>query len=181
MRVTDGHFECPQCHASIQSRNSIRKHLFRHIKAEIFSCMICAEKSAAYDVIRRHMKQKHLKQSNQIYADAGAEPTDSIGTECTNEDVDTDYTNAASDRFRVLCTICGASVKKNGLKKHMNIHERKADFKCDLCDKSFLRKCKLLEHRRIHPEPMPCHCEICGKGYILKKGLVRHLATHGKS
>lgn len=179
MKVIDGHFQCPQCYVFIISRNSIRKHLFRHIKDEIFSCMICHEKSAAYEEIRRHMKLKHLKQINKAYANGGAESLDLGNDQSTDEGADTDIA-AIKDRQRVLCTICGTSVKANGLKKHVNIHERRADFKCDLCDKSFLRKCKLLEHRRTHPEPMPFHCTICNKGYLLKKGLVRHLTTHGK-
>lgn len=161
MRMVDGHYECPQCHALMISRNSFRKHLFRHIKSDVFSCMICNEKSAAYELIRRHMKVKHSNQINDI--------------DKSEEDDDEKI-----DEKRVLCTICGTSVKSNGLKKHMTIHDRNADFKCDLCDKSFLRKCKLLEHRRTHPSPMPYHCVLCNKGYILKKGLVRHLATHGK-
>lgn len=179
VKLIDGHFQCPQCHAFIISRNSIRKHLFRHIKTEIFSCMICNEKAAAYDLIRKHMKQKHLKRINEVDVDAGTESSMPIKDEYTVEEMDTDI-STIKDKQRVLCTICGTSVKANGLKKHINIHERKADFKCNLCDKSFLRKCKLLEHRRSHPEPMPYHCGICSKGYILKKGLVRHLATHGR-
>lgn len=179
MKVIDGHFQCPQCYAFIISRNSIRKHLFRHIKDEIFSCMICHEKFAAYEDIRRHMKLKHLKHINKAYANGGVESPDFDKDQFTDDEADMDVA-AIKDRQRVLCTICGTSVKANGLKKHVNIHERKADFKCDLCDRSFLRKCKLLEHRRIHPEPMPFHCAICNKGYLLKKGLVRHLTTHGK-
>lgn len=179
IKTKDGHFECPQCYALFLSRNSFRKHLFRHIKADIFFCMICQEKYSAYELIRRHMKLKHSKHINAVNASAGAEAPVSIKAAYTEEDEVTDIA-AKSVVRRVLCTICGASVKANGLKRHVNIHERKADFKCDLCDKAFLRKCKLLEHRRSHPEPMPHHCEICNKGYILKRGLVRHLTTHGK-
>lgn len=177
IKITDGHYECPQCHNVTLSRGSMRKHLFRHVKGDIFSCMICHERYSAYELIRRHMKQKHLKHIN---ANAGAEFSDPNDDEDIQESMDTDIV-AIKDKQRVLCTICGASVKTNGLKKHINIHERKAEFKCDLCDKTFLRKCTLLEHRRIHPEPMPYHCGICNKGYSLKKGLVRHLASHDKT
>lgn len=177
IKRTDGYFECSECHALILSRNSIRKHLFRHIKTEIFSCMICHNKFSSYEIVRRHMKQKHSKHINKMDVDAGS--SEPIKDETIEEDLNTEVA-ALKDKARVLCTICGTSVKASGLKKHVNIHERNADFKCDLCDKSFLRKCKLLDHRRTHPEPMPYHCAICNKGYILRRGLVRHLTTHGK-
>lgn len=179
IKRTDGHFECSECHALILSRNSIRKHLFRHIKTEIFSCMICHGKFSLYELVRRHMKQKHSNHINKIDVDDGPQSSEPIKYENIEEDLNMEIA-ALKDKARVLCTICGTSVKASGLKKHVNIHERNADFKCDLCDKSFLRKCKLLDHRRTHPEPMPYHCAICNKGYLLRRGLVRHLTTHGK-
>lgn len=110
IKTKDGHFECPQCYALILPRNSFRKHLFRYIKAEIFFGMICHEKYFAYDLIRRHMKLKHLKHINKVNASADTEASDPNKAACSDKDEVTDIALNNVAR-RVLCTICGASVK----------------------------------------------------------------------
>lgn len=173
LKVTDGQYECPHCHLRISVRNSLRKHLFRHIKAEIFSCLVCGEKSDAYDLMRKHMKQRHSNLFNNLDANIEAEEDATILFD--------NITDNNQRQINVLCSICGTSVRARGLQKHMVTHTRTAAFTCEFCDKTFTRKCKHLEHRRLHPEPMPYHCNICNKGYILKKGLMRHLPTHVKA
>ena len=53
------------------------------------------------------------------------------------------------DKKKTDCEICGKSVSKTNLKRHLSTHEtvRKV-YKCMFCDKHYLRQDRLSKHLR---------------------------------
>ena len=56
---------------------------------------------------------------------------------------------------------------------HCTLHEKQRQFDCDVCGKSFNRKCHLSEHvTAVHKKERPFECPICFKSF----GKNRHVA-----
>ena len=53
------------------------------------------------------------------------------------------------DKKKTDCNICGKTIAKTNLKRHLNIHEKnRIFFACTLCNKKYTRKDKLSKHIR---------------------------------
>ena len=58
-----------------------------------------------------------------------------------------------------------------------NVHERKKDFLCELCDKSYTQKHHLKRHVEVtHDKIKNFECETCYKIFATKDGLKRHIS-----
>ena len=70
------------------------------------------------------------------------------------------------------------------LRRHLPIHEREqlrqetAKYKCDECDKRFMKQTGLVEHQRIHSGKKLLDCFECGKQFVKKQELMYHVVMH---
>ncbi|XP_021695927.1 zinc finger protein 91 isoform X2 [Aedes aegypti] len=93
------------------------------------------------------------------------------------------------------CPICGRPCidvhqLKTHIPTHQPIHERRQakpitakknverPFKCDICDKSFVRRCNVTHHKKQSHGPKPHCCDICDAKFSMRAFLRRHLLTH---
>ena len=51
-----------------------------------------------------------------------------------------------------ICVVCGVSVMKSVLARHMKIHDEIAQFRCEICDKRFIREKKSLINKVLRLE-----------------------------
>jgi hypothetical protein len=59
-----------------------------------------------------------------------------------------------------------------------SIHEKRKDFECGFCEKSFAHRYTLREHICAKHTLQHCHsCRLCGKGFAHKTNCGRHLRT----
>ena len=80
---------------------------------------------------------------------------------------------------KCICETCGKAVRdKHDLKRHVEIHLNKKEYKCPQCDKSFNTKVYLRVHLRTHAGARKHICETCGKAFRDKYDLKRHVASH---
>ncbi|XP_023289895.1 zinc finger protein 568-like [Orussus abietinus] len=82
------------------------------------------------------------------------------------------------------CIKCNRSYSsKKSLDRHVLTHKNDK-FKCEKCEKQFLRQDKLLEHGKLHEskeKPKSVDCNICNKSFRKLDTMVRHLNVHKKA
>ena len=77
------------------------------------------------------------------------------------------------------CTICSREFSGlNSLKKHVPIHTRRVQHKCDTCGYVFGKKEYLLDHMRKHTGEISPVCEVCGQTFNKSLKLKEHLKLH---
>ena len=81
----------------------------------------------------------------------------------------------------VECEFCeNVSSCNMDLKRHIaSVHEdKKKDFKCDICDKSFSQEAIMNIHMKsVHGGLKAFKCKICEKGFSLKTDMNRHISS----
>ncbi|XP_075235798.1 uncharacterized protein LOC142332962 isoform X1 [Lycorma delicatula] len=69
---------------------------------------------------------------------------------------------------------------QNDLKTHLITHNKKKNYVCKLCQKSFNFRCNLTRHLKMHKNKKYYVCNFCHKSLNSEYRLNIHLATHKK-
>ncbi|XP_063317014.2 zinc finger protein 260-like [Pelmatolapia mariae] len=87
--------------------------------------------------------------------------------------------NTDTGRKSLQCEICGKSFKKKcQIKEHYKIHTGEKPFTCKTCEKSFAQKSTLLRHMTVHTGERLFACHLCGKTFRQRGNLMIHLRIH---
>ena len=74
------------------------------------------------------------------------------------------------------CDTCQKEfLKYYQLKSHLIIHMTEKPYKCEFCPRAFCRKHDLSRHERIHTGDTPYFCSICFKGFARSDACTRHI------
>lgn len=76
---------------------------------------------------------------------------------------------------KLECHLCGE--KYFDLKTHLEKHAKKPSYDCEVCQKSFTFKGKLLDHKKFE-HGIDFACEICKKKFNTKDSIRIHMSVH---
>ncbi|CAG0903425.1 unnamed protein product [Cyprideis torosa] len=86
----------------------------------------------------------------------------------------------------VICDVCGKSVYRYFMDKHMDVHRAKttdqsegeAEHVCTICNKSYATQQRLYMHNAWKHKTSALVCSICGQAFKFKGKLKEHEASH---
>ncbi|GAB1602416.1 uncharacterized protein LOC115211753 [Argonauta hians] len=77
------------------------------------------------------------------------------------------------------CQVCDKTFnQKSRLVAHMRTHSEERPFQCNLCPKTFRVASNLSIHKRVHTGERPYKCDICSKSFTISRNLFTHMRTH---
>ncbi|XP_063631080.1 zinc finger protein 436-like [Cydia splendana] len=173
-------FVCDHCGVSFKMRYCIKDHIRKQHSP--FECKLCDKKFSRYNGLWLHNKVCHTESSQGAYC-----------VECDRRYADVyryrwHLSNSARHRprarLRIPCPGCDkVFTKKIYMKDHYDlVHLKKYKYRCQQCDKNFLRNADLVQHRkRVHEGILPPKnkiCYMCGRGFTTNKILTNHMRTH---
>jgi len=197
----DKKFKCEVCSRSFAYKANFDNHMERHAGIK-FKCDLCNAECLTEKALRNHKNGVHANQSLKcdkcdyvgkhpillkLHQQSHKEWTEADVVEClkckrnyrNKFALDQHIKNVHSElQFEcdfINCNYVGETNYK--LKHHRRIHDEK--FKCNICDKNFTNKCRLVNHNLIkHEEPDRFKCHICDKRLSSNYSLRGHLKTH---
>ena len=167
---------CPHCGKEYFSRGSLMRHItFKH--KESVKCPKCNLTIPATQL------EKHLSEHDGAPTPQCSECGETFKTR-------THLNNHVFRKHKpenwVVCVVCGKSIYKYVLHKHMECHNIAFDetgaekklFPCDQCDQSYATSTRLYTHVKTVHKTSSLVCTVCGKGFRFKGKLREHEAQH---
>ncbi|XP_023706197.1 transcription factor IIIA-like isoform X2 [Cryptotermes secundus] len=167
----------PSCIVELSSSCSLKRHCWRiHERQHLFTCTNCDRGFS-----RQSQWQAHL------YEHTGVPPF--MCSTCQLGFINQRDFNRHNRRHakNYLCEVsdCGKHFEcYTHLLRHTTLHHP-TEFVCDVCNKSFKAKCRLLTHMSVHQESsqremLSCPYSNCARSYYHKRNLVYHIGVSHK-
>lgn len=152
-------YECYLCRNQYRKRNRLREHMQAHISGP-FLCVFCGTIYKSNDTLRHHMEKHKSDKAHQC--------------------LDPDCGKVYPTRRYMLSHYRTIHLNKRR-KKTVSV-EKKYDFVCEICNKSFLSEHNLRAHKNVHNRDTSHHiCHICGWHFKERSNLKQHLESHGNN
>lgn len=188
-RKKDKNLICDKCGQRFLFRESLRKHLLRHMEPttqikygktvrEKIVCDICA-KLVNPSVMKRHFQVHHSDYRPFRCEEPG----------CTTSFFDVtkfkDHKNIHLNVKPYVCEFCQECFHyASNLRQHKLRHTHPDRFKCNVCSSCFVSTKSLRLHMRLHtddphaPKPFACSYDGCEKSFRYLDRLKMHQNTH---
>ena len=147
-------------------------------------CLCCTDCSHHMTKVKEECDSHiHNVQAVDVKDELSAANTDSISNmsqstsqrSSYNDHVSVDSSghqrNTTPDSY-VTCTVCGKSLHRGSIKRHMRIHAAERPYSCDEYDKTVAHSNTLKDHTHRHT------CSVCSKQFASSFSLKRHLRIH---
>jgi uncharacterized Zn-finger protein len=126
-------------------------------------------KEALSAAIRRPQKLVQ-KSENQVCGDSAS---------CESQEIKLDIHDIKLEIETEIKQEPDNTIKEQNVKgMHDKIHIRDLPFRCDICNKGFAAKWRMVYHRRIHLEERPFKCDECTKAFKFQASLRMHKRIH---
>ncbi len=167
---------CGEC-GKVVLKESLMKHMRDvHELSNKKQCNVCGKTLSGPFSLKEHVNAVHNKQTRHCCSQCGKQFAHFSNM---NRHIRLMHNKMVVTHRYVDCPVCGKVVQSTSLKKHLStIHERRRDFKCSYCEKSFAQSYTLKEHTAAkHMFQYGHHCKLCGKAFAHKTNCGRHLKT----
>jgi len=190
--------KCPLCEKLFPEAWEVKTHVMEVHEGRVHSCPICKTNSNSAASLRVHMKS-HTKEELDalnpnrdkiMFRNVEIKPVEGgfVCSKCPNSYVyklkhslNTHIIRHHQDKSNwVPCEICGKQFMSPwALRLHMQLHENKKQFVCDICNKGFNRKNTLFTHKKFHDrDSLPFPCPHCNMRFHAKGNLIKHIRAH---
>ena len=153
----ESRYICTICNKEYKQERNLRNHVkMRHSEdVETFQCRFCDSEFLYRFSLKRHLLSAHSASTSA-------------------------HTNVFMKSKICYCEYCNASFGTNSLlKRHVaTLHSQDKPFKCDVCEKVFARKDRLLRHKESTHEDAKFSCQFCDESFRRKDSLLKHAQKH---
>ena len=167
--------ECDICHKQFTHRGMLNRHIITHSGAKPFQCSECDK-----TFTRKHHLHNHqfLHMSLEERTKFRKHVCKECGKVFSRKEYLDQHSHSEDKKQNYKCVQCDKSfVQKSGLTRHMALHGEKK-LKCEVCNKAFARSDTLNEHLQSHINMRDFACPECGKSFNTKSYLQKHLLSH---
>jgi KRAB domain-containing zinc finger protein len=200
---TEPTYKCTICDKKFSCQAHLTRHIKLHNKEYVYVCNYCGKGFYDKTGLDVHVRTSHTKDypfhctkcekkfpsknSLKIHNQTVHNNVYSFTCDICNKCFKTSSNFLRHKRMHVpketrkqfKCNLCDASyLSCRGLKAHMLGHTGELKYECDLCNKRYKDKSGLKVHLLIHSGKKNCVCDVCGKAFALKSSLVSHCRIH---
>ncbi|XP_071483604.1 uncharacterized protein, partial [Diadema antillarum] len=175
-------YQCSECERSFLDRNSLRNHQLIHAHGDIsrirkIECEVCHRMFVSSYQMRKH----RLTHGGQEHKEERLVRCEQCGRGFLNAGMLRRHQGHKGCRAKYVCAVCKQRFSRRvDLTDHMKEHDAPMDgkwFRCDTCDKSYVKKKYLKIHMLSHSGNKQV-CLVCNKIFFSEATLKRHMMTH---
>ncbi|CAG5057440.1 unnamed protein product [Parnassius apollo] len=164
---------CALCNSTYETFKMLLQHMNGHYRN--FICDVCD-----MGFINQHRLKSH-KRTHEVGTFKCAY-CDKIFTTRVRQMCHEKYTHNTNARYTTNCPQCDKSFTSYYQRNRHMFDEHNtsaADYKCNICDKTFILKSKLTSHiKKVHLMERNHICAVCGQGFFIKQSLNEHMIKH---
>ncbi len=168
-------FECDQCERAFTKKSDLNRHRSKHSGDKPFQCDFCGKSFRQKCVLLTHTR---IHTGERPYSCAVCSKTF-----VTTGDLKKHQLVHTGER-PFQCEECGKAYKDiRNLVFHKREHQGEGAYiyECDMCEKRFVARERLVKHQLIHTGDKPFQCELCEKAFSTKSSVKEHvLRIHSK-
>ncbi|CRK86917.1 CLUMA_CG000738, isoform A [Clunio marinus] len=187
-------YECDFCGKKFNKRHEVASHveLHRKYRTRDFNCDICKTSYFNKGLLQNHRLYYHGKGFSCTLCGRTFKMKRSLKFHSCSyfkelnkrKYVDSKKINLQGQTISQYtpCEICGRTFKhvsrfKQHMKGHSNKNKNKKPYDCDICDKKFFCRSKIIFHMETHREirEKDYQCHICKNSYFHKRSLQHHM------
>lgn len=166
-------YVCDKCGETHSAKNKHLKHMrseHRDERERNFMCNRCDKGFSTHPDLKRHIKFRHLVQSIKCQICDRLFNSPSILE-----------LHMTSHKTQLKCDTCGMRFRKQTARdKHMQLHDIKKQFRCNICWKSYQDMDSLVDHVVTHrsEEKRLFTCSLCSESFLTIALLQKHIHEH---
>lgn len=165
---------CKICEKQCISRRSLRDHILTHTNERPYRCDVCQKGFNAETTMKNH-KAMHSTQQHRTPQAVCAECGLAFAAEYQlMKHIHRKHTKPTT----YTCELCAPPhhlfVGYSSFAYHKESVHGREQFECDVCQKMFKIKKKMIEHRQVHSGGRPYLCRYCGNGFSQNQGKRAH-------
>ncbi|XP_021693908.1 transcription factor grauzone [Aedes aegypti] len=167
------------CNVRYRNRTLLFQHVQLVINPDAFKCEICGKSYMLHSTYVRHKQEVHLNEDQLVLK------CDRCPKLFSKQDLLRRHIakHETLEKEEAKCEICGKCFGTQiSLRDHIQaIHEKKANYICEICSKPFTKRQVFLDHRITHDltaDQLKRQCPICKKWQKNPKIWKKHITRH---
>ncbi|XP_018568016.1 zinc finger protein 571 [Anoplophora glabripennis] len=170
--------KCNICNKEFSRANILKTHITSHSTLKPFRCDVCSKGFNRKDHLVNHIKL-HNK-DNGFECDICKRTFSQAGYLSMHKAARHDTEGKIIDEQRYECSLCLKRFKSEKYRDiHVNGHNGHRDYQCNVCERTYLTKARLMEHMKSHGERFKKFlCSECGQRFIRNDYLEIHMRRH---